>query len=161
MNSSLKIILKEDSDKTEAFLTGEISEDSDFTILKNINSNLLILNLEGIKLINSCGIRDWVDFQYVLASNVKLVYRLCPQIIVEQMNMVSGFMKKGAMLESFYTPYYDELADEDVKVLLTPAMVINGKAPEMKNSSGEILEFDEIEQQYFHFLKHLQDSNEL
>ena len=69
------------------------------------------------------------------------------------MNMVKGFLSENAKVISFYAPYYDEEADEEVKVLLKTDQIIDGKAPLMKNDNGDELEFDGIEATYFKFLK--------
>ena len=104
-------------------------------------------------MINSCGIRDWVEYQKRIPDQVKIVYSKCPQVIIEQINIIKGFIREGGIVKSFYAPYYDENNDQEVKILITPSEVVDLKAPEKKNDDGDILEFDEIELQYFNFLK--------
>jgi hypothetical protein len=69
------------------------------------------------------------------------------------MNIVAGFIHPNGRIESFVAPYYDETNDEEIKILLTPEEIKDGKAPLKTNDAGEALEFDEIELQYFNFLK--------
>ena len=71
------------------------------------------------------------------------------------MNIVKGFIKEDGIIESFYAPYYSEDNDEEIKILIKPDQVIDGKAPIIKSDSGETLEFDDIEAQYFNFLKNV------
>jgi len=104
-------------------------------------------------MINSCGIRDWVEFQKNIDDSVQIIYQNCPQVIIEQINIIKGFIKEGGIIESFYAPYYDEKNDKEIKILITPDEVVDGKAPVKKNEDGEELDFDEIELQYFNFLK--------
>ena len=73
--------------------------------------------------------------------------------MIEQMNMVEGFLPANASIESFYAPYFDPDADEEIKVLLRIQEVSNKKAPIKKNDSGTELEFDALEAQYFNFIK--------
>lgn len=141
----------------EAVFSGQIDEDSDFTVFDGLDKRpeirRIIFNLEGVELINSCGIRDWIQFQKTLPSTATIVYQKCPQVIVEQLNIVKGFIRENSLIESFIAPYYNEEKDEEVKVLLTPGQVVDGKAPVIKDEDGNELEFDEIEAQYFSFLK--------
>jgi hypothetical protein len=150
--SSLKVVIDDKDNEVIFTLSGQIDEDADFSSL-NTDKKKIIFDLDGIELINSCGIRDWVEFQNGLPSDCSIVYKNCPQVIVEQLNIIKGFIKEGGVVESFYAPYYNEAKDEEVKILITPAEVVESKAPSKKDDDGNELEFDEIELQYFNFLK--------
>ena len=153
MSDGLKIELKQVDGKDVVFFSGAIDEDSDFSSLDGKLKSEVVFDLNKIELINSCGIRDWIKFQDTLESGLKIIYRNCPQVIIEQMNIVKGFVKAGGEIESFYAPYYDENEDKEYKLLLTPSEVVGGKAPAKKSDNGDELEFDDIEAQYFNFLK--------
>jgi len=152
MSSSLKVDITQANDHTVFNLHGQIDEDAQLDVMQTDKSKI-IFDLEGVTLINSCGIRDWVEFQSQLPENSEIIYRKCPQVIVEQLNIIKGFIKSGGKVESFFAPYYNDAKDEEVKILITPEEVIDTKAPEKKDSEGNLLEFDEIELQYFNFLK--------
>lgn len=151
--SGLKIELKEIGSEIEAIFEGQIDEDADFSPITGKSADTMIFNLEKVHLINSCGIRDWIEFQKTLPESMSIIYRKCPQVIVEQLNIVKGFVRENSSIESFYAPYYNEEKDEEIKALLTPGEVVDGKAPVLKDDKGNELEFDEIEAQYFSFLK--------
>lgn len=140
-------------DKVVFKLSGQIDEDADLLKLDFSGAKTIEFNLDGVSLINSCGIRDWVEFQKTIPESVEISYSHCPQIIIEQVNIIKGFFRAGTRVLSFYAPYYDEANDKEVKVLISPNEVVNQKAPIKKNDKGEELEFDEIEVQYFNFLK--------
>lgn len=152
MSSGLEIQIKEASLPLEISFIGRIDEDSTFDSVISLNESEVIFNLSEVSFINSCGIREWIEFQKKLGPNLKIIYRECPQVIIEQMNIVKGFIKEGGQIESFYAPYYSNNDDEEFKILISPSEVIDGKAPEKKSESGEVLEFDDIEVQYFGFL---------
>ena len=135
MSSELIVETQEYKDHTEYKLIGSIDEDSNFDFISVIK-NEITFDLDAITLINSCGIREWIKFQDTIDNNCKINYKNCPQIIVEQMNIIKGFVRNGGTIISFYAPYYDKEADTEIK-----------------NDEGEILEFDDIEAQYFNFLK--------
>lgn len=141
-------------------LSGLMDEDMDLGQLKSVNESVLFFDLDQVAGINSCGIRDWIAFLGELGGGQKVVYDNCPQVLIEQMNMVKGFIPEGAEIKSFYAPFYCESCDNEEKVLLKPSDVLSdggeAKAPkDLKCSScgAEGLEFDALEAQYFHFLK--------
>lgn len=133
---------------------GQIDEDADFTKVDLTLSSSIIFDFAQVTLLNSCGIREWITFIDKIPATTQVIYRNCQQIIIEQMNMVHGFIKKGAMVESFYAPYYCAQCDKEHKILIHTSQVIQGKAPTSPcpKCQGE-LEFDAIESQYFNFLK--------
>ncbi len=132
--------------------SGPIDEDSVFDKIKNLNFAKYIFDFEKISMINSCGIREWIKFINEIKTG-ELCYTNCPQIIIEQINMVHGFIKKGASVDSFIAPYFCEKCDDEKKVLLKSSEVIGAEAPKkncMKCQSE--LDFDAIPRQYFSFL---------
>jgi len=155
VKSLLKVDLVESEGKHILYFSGAIDEDSNFDNIDLQNLSEVTFDLEGIQLINSCGIREWIKFQDQLSKTIFITYKNCPQIIVEQMNIIKGFVKDCGTIESFYAPYYDEESDTEVKILITPSEVIEGKAPLKKNENAKDLEFDDIEAQYFSFLKNI------
>ena len=153
MASKLEIGTQLLDDKLTVEFSGAIDEDAQFDAIGGLKANEYVFNFERIQMINSCGVREWINFLEKVDSGAKVTYVNCPQIIVEQMNMVHGFLREGASVESFYAPYFDEDKDEEKKILLKASDVKGGKAPVMKSDSGAELEFDAIEEQYFRFLK--------
>src|SRR5262249_15170951 len=88
-------------------LKGSIDEDASFTNPDLGGSTAVVLDLEGINSINSVGIREWIKWMKgAFPSNLQLSVRRCPKIIVDQINMVSGFLPANAKVESFYVPFY-------------------------------------------------------
>ncbi|TNE95139.1 MAG: hypothetical protein EP326_15775 [Deltaproteobacteria bacterium] len=152
MSTSLKLETQILDNKVEVKVSGQIDEDATFEKILNIKQEVYIFDLEGVSLINSCGVREWINFLEKLPEDADITYKNVPQIVVEQINMVQGFVRPGARITSFYAPYYNEEKDEVVKVLLQSDEVANGKAPS-KSEDGTDLEFDAIEAQYFNFLK--------
>ena len=78
-------------------------------------------------------------------------------MIVDQINMVSGFLPEGAEVESFMVPYYSDASDTEKMVLFTKGKEFkDGEVfpPEdVKDESGELMEMDVIEAKYFKFIK--------
>lgn len=140
-------------DELNVELVGAIDEDADFRELGGLEQKNISFDFDKITMINSCGIREWIKFLETIPEKTDIVYRNCPQIIIEQINMVHGFFRKGASIESFYAPYFCENCNKENKVHLKSDQVKNRKAPKMEcQKCGEDMDFDAIEAQYFSFL---------
>lgn len=153
MSDTLSFHIEIQKDAVHADLVGRIDEDANFDKLLEVEMPEYIFNFEKITLINSCGIREWINFLSKLPTDAKIHYENCGQIIIEQMNMVHGFIKEGAIIESFYAPYFCEECDIEKKVLLNSNSIEGKKAPVVKcDQCQNEMEFDAIEDQYFNFL---------
>ena len=135
---------------------GQIDEDANFSS-NPLASTQLIMDFEGVTLINSCGIREWIKWMNT-ASGSKILYRNCPKVIVDQINMVEGFLPANGIVESFYVPYYCEECENITQVLLKNGKDFgNGgvKAPEENpcTKCQSAAEIDVIEGKYFKFLQ--------
>lgn len=140
-------------DELNVELVGAIDEDADFKELEGLDQKKISFDFDKITMINSCGIREWIKFLEVLPEKSEIVYKNCPQIIIEQINMVHGFIRKGASIESFYAPYFCENCNKENKIHLKADQVKNKKAPKMEcPTCGDEMDFDAIEAQYFSFL---------
>lgn len=135
-------------------LIGAIDEDADFKELMGLEQKTISFDFNQVNMINSCGIREWIKFIEKIPERSDIVYKNCPQIIIEQINMVHGFFRQGATIESFYAPYYCEKCGKEAKVHLKSEQVKNRKAPSVDcpNCGAENMDFDAIEAQYFSFL---------
>ena len=141
----------------KVLVTGTIDEDTDFRPYDLAGASTVEMNLDGIKSINSCGIREWIKW-IKTAPQSKFIYRKCPKAIVDQINMVSGFLPENGQVESFFVPYYSEASDSEKMVLFTSGKEFKGAEifppEEVKDDTkGDIMEMDVIEAKYFKFLK--------
>jgi hypothetical protein len=96
--------------------SGAINEDADFKSLDSFDQSSISFDFGKVDMINSCGIREWIKFIEKVPETSQIIYRNCPQIIIEQLNMVHGFFKKGSIIESFCAPYFCETCDKENKV---------------------------------------------
>ena len=79
-----------------------------------------MIDLGEIERINSCGVRDWVNWLSKLEVNgTRSVLVECSPAIVAQINLVNNFTGSG-VVKSFYVPYFCPECDEE-KVLLVDA----------------------------------------
>lgn len=139
-------------DNAHISLEGVIDEDANFDKIKSLKMNKFVFDFSNVSMINSCGIREWIKYLQEI-EGASVTYINCPQIIIEQVNMVHGFIKKGTTIESFYAPYFCTSCDTGKKILLKNSEVVNMKPPaKLCNTCSSELEFDAIEKQYFSFL---------
>lgn len=108
-------VTEEDNIVQLAFF-GSLKEDSELPELKFYRGKEIYLDLNGMAYINSIGIRIWIlwidqykDHSFVL-TNV-------PTTVVDQINLVVGFLPPISRMESLYMPFECLSCDEDVKVL--------------------------------------------
>lgn len=154
MSEKTNIKITESSEnKVEFELQGQIDEDFEGELISDNKKEIMIFDFNNVTMINSCGVREWITLLGKISTS-KIQYKNCPQIVIEQINMVHGFIPPNATIESFYAPYYSENSDKVYKQLLKSKDVIDMKAPKV-SVDGEELEFDAIEAQYFQFLKHM------
>lgn len=151
---SLKKI--QEDGKIVILVSGNIDEDSNFTGHGFSGNSEVTLDLENVVSINSCGIREWINWLRE-AESTKINFRKCPKVIVDQINMVSGFLPETAKVESFYVPYYSEDSGDEKLVLFHSGKEFTETevdAPEKikDEKSGEEFEIDVVESKYFRFL---------
>lgn len=94
--------------QSELKLSGFLDEDADFKSIPKINNKLLIVDLSEVTMINSCGIRDWVNWTKTLNSTTQIHIKNCPKFIINQINVLQGFLPPNSLVLSFYTPYFCE-----------------------------------------------------
>jgi len=136
---------------------GNIDEDANFSPPELGSATAVALDLEGVTAINSVGIREWIKWVKTMPASIQLSVARCPKIIVDQINMVAGFLPQGTMIESFYVPYYSDASGNEKMVLFTNGVEFKGGElfpPEaVKDEDGTDMEMDVIEAKYFKFLK--------
>lgn len=117
----------------------------------------IYVDLENLSYINSVGVRVWIRWVQEVTKATKIILIKCPALFVKNLSSIRGMVNKNMVVQSFYVPYYDDKYSERKNVLF-----IRGKhfmndgtlhMPEVKNSNGELIEPDIIEQTYFSFLK--------
>ncbi len=137
-------------------LAGVIDEDVDFNPYALTGATHVEMQLKDVKGINSCGIREWIKWLST-AGKAGIVYHECPKIIVDQINMVQGFLPAGGKVMSFFVPYYSDESGEEKNILFTygKEYTDTSVAPPtgIKDGSGNEMEVDVVEAKYFKFIQ--------
>ena len=163
--------IKERPGHTLVEFHGEIDEHADFGELRRRLRGALVFDLGEVRRINSCGVREWVNFVRDLApapgntSGVTdLVFTHCSPAIVTQLNMIYNFRGR-AKVRSFLAPYVCKACDHEEDKLLEEqthfaiANVGSGgpgrvrRPPEFNcEKCGGRMEFDDLPERYLSFL---------
>jgi hypothetical protein len=155
MSKATVNIKKEDS-VLKIDILGSIDEDVEFSSTSFSGATQIILNLAEVKSINSCGIREWIKW-LSSAGGAKIEYHNCPKIIVDQINMVDGFLPASGQVISFFVPYYNEDSGEEKLILFKSGSEFTDTGlmtlEKVLDSAGNEMEMDVIEAKYFKFLK--------
>jgi anti-anti-sigma regulatory factor len=139
-------------------VAGVIDEDNELVSLESkLGAGATVLDLADIERINSCGVRDWVNWLGRIEKNgARLVFVNCSPAIVSQLNLVHNFTANG-IVKSFYAPYFcprckkEKLLRLEARDLAKSAPV--GKAPTCRcDECDGVMDFDEMEESYFAFL---------
>lgn len=152
----LEIKTEKNGDKMALTLVGTIDEDIDFNQYPLAGASEIDLHLDGVKSINSCGIREWI--KWIAGSNAQAIrWHNCTKPIVDQINMVDGFLPPSGKVMSFYVPYYNDDAGSEKNVLFRYGQEYTDnevKAPaSVKDDDGNEMDMDVIEAKYFKFIK--------
>ena len=147
------------------FLQSDIDEFSKFDQIDLPVSARLIFDLEGVMRLNSMGLRTWIQWIRRLKKDTQIVFRKCPKIIMDQVNILDGFLPTDGVIESFFVPYECEnCGAEEMKLMERGTHFVEGTAdtkegnlvPENCNcpACGAQMELGIFPNKYFRFLKY-------
>lgn len=139
-------------------LAGVIDEDNELTSLEErVTAGPVVLDLAEIDRINSCGVRDWVNWLgRIEKGGSRMVFVNCSPAIVAQINLVHNFTAAG-IVKSFYAPYYCPRCQKEKQLRLETRDLVNqapiSQAPTCRcDECDGPMDFDDIEESYFSFL---------
>ncbi len=147
-------------DVTFLKLKGVIDEDNPLAgAIKKLDGRTVVIDLADVRRINSCGVRDWVNWLTDLDRAGKQVLLVrCSPTIVNQLNLVNNFVGR-AMVKSFFAPYYCAACDrEQLELIQVQDFAGKGRpaAPPVRGRGCTQtpcqMAFDDIEDAYFAFL---------
>jgi hypothetical protein len=134
-------------------VTGPIDEN--FVFPESVACEVLIVDLDGLSMFNSMGIRTWLKWSRDKRGFQSMKLENCRPIFLYQIRFVKDMLPPFATVDSFYVPFYDTQndANQDFKI-------VRGKdydesrleLPKPVNNQGQPLELD-VDPSYFQFLK--------
>lgn len=147
---------------TRLEVRGYIDEDAVFPELDAFPHRAVCIDFQGLRGINSCGIREWVQFAGLLAQSHDLRVQHCPAILVEQLNAIIDFLPKGTILESVFVPHYCPKCDQEEQILVVLSDYLSAERQIDKRTCQhcpgvELLPDCSLES-YFYFLKSMKSA---
>src|ERR1700760_3972057 len=129
MNPKFHAAVHQKDDVTYVKMGGVIDEDNELTALtERIQPGTVVIDLGEIERINSCGVRDWVNWlTRVEKGGGRVVLVECSPAIVSQINLVNNFTGQG-VVKNFFAPYFCPNCDLE-KVLLVETRDVAGTTP--------------------------------
>jgi len=134
--TEFKYSSKQSGDTLYLGFEGSIDEDAEFPLIELATVKKVFIDLNGIRGINSTGIREWLDWIRPISQSVEITLERCPKSIVLQFNMVAGFLPPKARVTSFYLPYYCDKCDYEGSHLVTVGQNVS------KGPKGLAVDFD-------------------
>ena len=156
MSQKFQASIQHRGDVSYVKLGGVIDEDNELNdLVDKIPSGTAVIDLGEIERINSCGVRDWVNWLSKLeGTGTRAVLVECSPAIVAQINLVNNFTGNG-VVKSFYVPYFCPECDEE-KVLLVEASDMGPPPHEPPTCRCDecdlVMDFDDMPDSYFAFL---------
>jgi anti-anti-sigma regulatory factor len=157
MSQKFQAAVHQRDDVSFVKLGGVIDEDNELTELtEKISGSTVIIDLGEIERINSCGVRDWVNWlgKVEAKGETEIVLVECSPAIVAQINLVNNFTGSG-VVKSFYVPYFCPECDEE-KVLLCEVADLGPPPHEPPvcrcDECDLVMDFDDMPDSYFAFL---------
>ena len=156
MSQKFQASVQHRGDVSYVKLGGVIDEDNELSdLVDKIPPGTAVIDLGEIERINSCGVRDWVNWLSKLEnSGTRSVLVECSPAIVAQINLVNNFTGSG-VVKSFYVPYFCPECDEE-KVLLVEAADMGPPPHEPPTCRCDecdlVMDFDDMPDSYFAFL---------
>ena len=139
-------------------LAGDIDDQARLSDLVGPTGARVVIDLAGIRFINSIGVREWILFLGAMTERgTRVLLRNCSEPMVHQMSMVVE-AKGAAEIESFCAPFLcDDCGGEQSLVIDVTAHRAELDAKQMPNRAcpdcGGTLRFDDFPKRYLLFLE--------
>lgn len=122
MNSSefpFQIRAQRENEKCVLLFQGPIDEDVRFDAIDREIGDVktVVIDFADVTVLNSLGIRTWMVWLRQWIGQKDFVFRRCPKAVVDQFNVLSGFLPKGSVVESFYVPYFCDACTREQSIL--------------------------------------------
>ena len=149
--------MEKDGTKAKVTLGGVINEDAEIPLKKIAGdlaaSTFATFNFAQVKSINSLGVRAWVTFLRSIEDGRDIGFEECVPDVIMQMNMIPSFKGK-ALIKSFYVNYVSPVTEKTQRILVETGSLPPKTMPMPPNcpDSGEPMETEELEEEYFAFL---------
>ncbi len=159
----MKVNVKEDGEILYLTLEGAMDEFAVFANLDLGPFKKIEVDFGGVTSVNSIGIREWTSLLTTFSGGSRMTLLRCPRCIIDQINVLAGFVPPASVVESFYVPYFCEQCQSEQPILfrrgkqfhlghgVTPGKIMFLHDVPCSLCDG-VLQLDVIESKYFRFV---------
>lgn len=161
--SAAKVTSAKDGDTLKVSVSGYVGENAGLFDLNFSGVKKVVVDLAGVNYINSVGVKNWINWTGRFPKELRVEFANCPALIINQVNMVAGFLPANGWVESLYAPFVCEDCNrEETSLLMRGRHFDYAQAGvSYKVSPPEVpcgkckkpMQMDVIELKFFNFLK--------
>ena len=161
--ASAKIVQNKEGDNLRVTVSGYIGEGAELFDLNFAGVKKVIIDLSGVNYMNSVGVKNWITWTTRFPNTLAIELHNCPTLIVNQVNMVAGFLPNNGTVESLSAPFICQKCNREQSEALARgkhyqyATATKGselQLPTLKcPKCGQPMELDVVEAKFFNFLK--------
>lgn len=161
--ASAKVDVKKEGDILKVAVSGYIGENAGLFDLNFTGVKAIAVDMGGVNYINSVGVKNWINWTGRFPKQLKVEFHSCPSLIVNQVNMVAGFLPNEGTVESLSAPYVCNKCNREETVPLkrgvhfqyaTESAPYKFESPPVScPKCKEPMELDAVEAKFFNFLK--------
>jgi hypothetical protein len=149
----VKVELSDHDGALRARVSGPIDADADFGALLGAPRGELRLDLSGITMFTSPGVRRWLRFVTEVPASVAVRLERCPPLFINQVSMISNLLGH-ARIETLFVPFLCPACEANQQILVAARDVASSALPEVTcEACRATMELDVAEEQYFSFLE--------
>lgn len=103
-------------------MAGQITGESQLPSIKDLKARKIIIHLEGLKYINSGGVRNWILWMAQakeIFPDATFQFEHFPSSFVKQVASIQGFLPPGSSVNSFYVPYFCPTCSHSTEKLIS------------------------------------------
>lgn len=138
-------------------LAGAIDEHAKLAdLVERARDGRLVLDLTGVRFVNSIGMREWIKMQAdAVKAKLRVELRHVPELLVHQLNIVMS-ARGNAIVTSFYAPYVCDDCERNDNVLLDVTKhgrdLAQRRVPEVRCTCGAAMALADPPEIYLSFL---------
>ncbi|MCK5071996.1 MAG: hypothetical protein KAQ98_01120 [Bacteriovoracaceae bacterium] len=134
---------------------GKIAEDVSFDGIDLTQRTIIHVDFKHVIGINSGGIREWINFMKKVPRKSRVICTNCSVEIINQVNMIEGFLPLRSFIKTFFVPYFCESCGNQTEFLIERKRRVD-PIPELDefikcHKCGEEAEIDILESSFMAF----------
>jgi eukaryotic-like serine/threonine-protein kinase len=134
-------------------LHGVIDENADLSFFGELRTTTR-LNMRHVRRINSYGVRSWIEAIRTVQGGVSIELLECPPSVVDQINMVAGFIGRGRVVSFFAPMACDACGHEIDHLFYVSDYRTRQRLPDVScPRCGRAMHVDDLEEQYLMFAR--------